>query len=194
MNHREYFNELAPNWDSNLLTEEKIKPLFELLSLNKYETILDGGTGIGNLLPFLLKRLDNGSTVIAIDFASEMTKRAKKRFSSENVTFITADVCYLPFENGYFTTLLYFGLFPHIIGKTDALREAKRVLIPGGKIVIAHPMSRDEMNKFHGSLNGIVRHDILPDDEEMYSLFNSLQYQDVKIIDRASFYYLQAFK
>ena len=97
MNHKEYFNEISSSWNNNSLDSEKLKPLLNKLHFEKNESIMDGGTGTGNLIPFLSKITDGNSKIYAIDFAINMTKKAIERFDKiNNVIFITADIHNLP--------------------------------------------------------------------------------------------------
>jgi len=194
MNHREYFNDIAPCWDNNMLDENKLNPLIERLDFSPNEIILDGGTGTGNLIPFLKKIIDKNSKIFAVDFAPEMTKRAFERFGNEHLFFMTADVENQPFRTGFFTTIIYFSLFPHIKDKQKALVEVNRLLLPGGRFIIAHLMSREQMNDFHKNLNGIVKHDELPDKNEMFRLLRNAHLNNIELIDEDSFYFIQAFK
>ncbi len=61
------------------------------LTNSKSMTVADLGCGTGPLLPYLAKRFER---VIAVDFAPEMIKRAKKRLppGAKNVQFITAPI------------------------------------------------------------------------------------------------------
>jgi len=194
MDHREYFNQLAPEWDDNKLNRDNLKPLFDRLRFNAEEKIIDCGTGTGNLIPFLKNKVDGRTTIIGVDFARKMTKRAEERFKLDNVYFITADVLNMPFGGDCFTTVLHFSIFPHVLDKQKAIFEARRVLRTGGRLIISHLMSRQKLNEFHSGLNAVVMHDRLPDSKEMTALLNNAEFRNIDLIDENSFYFVQAFK
>ena len=59
--------------------------------------------------------------------------------ASPNVTFRTGDALHLPFEDGCLGLLTYFHVLEHIRDVHGLLREADRVLEPGGQLLIEVP-------------------------------------------------------
>ncbi len=111
------------------------------LELKAEDKVLDLGCGTGVLTRMIADRVDPGSGgyAVGIDAASRMIGLARKRRQSENCRFEVAAAEELPFENDSFDAVVSSLFFHHVPLdlKEKALREAWRVLRPGGKLVIA---------------------------------------------------------
>jgi hypothetical protein len=57
-----------------------------------------------------------------------------------------------------------------------------RVVLPGGSVVIAHLLSRQELTQHHASHSAVAR-DVLPDDVRMRSLFSEARLSLTGITD-----------
>ncbi|MCF8005313.1 MAG: hypothetical protein K9L32_14140 [Chromatiaceae bacterium] len=77
--------------------------------------------------------------------------------------------------------------FPHFADASRALTEMARVSRPGGQIVIAHLMGRDELRAHHGRHHAVAR-DLLPAVAEMRSLFAHAGISSLAISDRPGLY------
>ncbi|WP_084667046.1 class I SAM-dependent methyltransferase [Thermanaeromonas toyohensis] len=195
MAHREYFNQKAAEWDS-LLSEETIqclKTIIRELAIKPGSIILDVGTGTGVLLPFLVEATGQDGKVVALDIAEEMLARAKAK-NIHNVDYVLGDITCTPFDENTFDEVICNSCFPHVLDKPRALREMARLLKPGGRLVICHPMSREAVNELHRSIGGVVGNDLLPDDEEMQSLCRQAGLVQVNITNTHEKYILTARK
>ncbi len=101
--------------------------------------MLDAGCGNGNLL---LKALNSkrakGTRFIGMDFSSNMLGRAARR-ADGRAGFLQGSVTHLPFQDQSFDWLASSGVLtclPTCQDATEALREFKRVLKPGGILVV----------------------------------------------------------
>ena len=169
MNHREYFDQIAAEWDE-LLEEETIARLREIvagLEIRPGARVLDVGTGTGVLLPLLLEK---GGRVVALDLSWEMLKRARAK--SYPVAYVQGDAQNLPLPDGAFDWVICNAVFPHFPDKLRALREIRRVLKDGGRLVICHTASREAINEIHRSIGGVVANDTIPPEGEMRRLFS----------------------
>jgi SAM-dependent methyltransferase len=93
---------------------------------------LDAGCGAGTYTRLLCS---DGRHVAAIDYSLPSVRKAKERGSSD-VVWAAADVTRLPFVDGSFNGVLCFGVLQALSSPTDALRELRRVLVPGGALWI----------------------------------------------------------
>jgi len=169
MNHREYFDQIAAEWD-RLLEEETLARLREIvagLEIEPGARVLDVGTGTGVLLPLLLEK---GGRVVALDLSWEMLKRARAK--SYPVAYVQGDAQNLPLPDGAFDWVICNAVFPHFPDKLRALREIRRVLKDGGRLVICHTASREAINEIHRSIGGVVANDTIPPEGEMRRLFS----------------------
>ena len=99
--------------------------------------VLDVATGTGKLA-LTIKRLCRACRVVGVDFAEpmlEVAKRAMERAALE-VEFSFADGTALPYEDGSFDAVtIAYGL-RNFADPDAGLREFRRVLKPGGRLVI----------------------------------------------------------
>lgn len=102
------------------------------------EKVLDVATGTGAVAVAVAQRLPGGR-VMAIDVSERMLDRAYanvRRMALHNVDLHPMDAAALEFRDGYFDAITCsFGLFflPDMLA---ALREWRRVLRPGGRILL----------------------------------------------------------
>ncbi len=170
MNHREYFDRLAPEWDG-LLEEKTLARLREIVSglgIEPGARVLDVGCGTGVLFPMLLERVGGEGWVVALDISGEMLRRARAK--GYPVEYVQGDAHSLPIRGGVFDWVICNAVFPHFPDKLCALQEIRRVLKDGGRLVICHTDSRQAINEFHRSVGGVIAHDTIPDEEEMRRL------------------------
>lgn len=199
MNHddrltRQHFNNLAAEWDNRMsYTSDRIESLLARLSLQNAENILDLGCGTGILFPVLKKLTNNGTRVYAIDYAEEMAVVAASK-NYELITPFCADAQNLPFPDEKFDSVIAFHVFPHFSDATAGLYECRRVLKSGGEVSIIHLRSSDELNDFHATLNGPVKHHTLMNGEEMGRMLQRMNYDVEWVVDEPGEYFVRAVK
>jgi arsenite methyltransferase len=123
--------------------------LLDRLALNGDERLLDVGCGRGAVLLMAAQRLPRGRA-IGVDVwsaadqsgnAEEVTRRnAALEGVTERIELHTADMRQLPFDDGSFDVVVSSLAIHNVPGtgeRAKALREAARVLKPGGKLAIA---------------------------------------------------------
>jgi ubiquinone/menaquinone biosynthesis C-methylase UbiE len=74
-------------------------------------------------------------------------------------------------------------LFPHLENKDEALSQFNRVLKPGGKLVIAHALSSQQIKSHHHNAALVVAHDELPSEAEMRRMLKTAGFENVQITD-----------
>ncbi|MBI5971155.1 MAG: class I SAM-dependent methyltransferase [Deltaproteobacteria bacterium] len=99
------------------------------------EKAFDAGCGTGIYTIELAKR---GAYTAGFDNSLDMLLSAKAKAEKEGLTinFLAADATGLPFKDGSFDIALSVGMLCFIADMDGALLEMKRVLRPGGRIVI----------------------------------------------------------
>ena len=106
-------------------------------ALEPGQRALDLCCGTGDLAFELAERVGSGGEVVGADFSNPMLDLARQKTGSRaQVTFEWADALDLPYENESFDALtIAFGA--RNLGDLDlGLSEMKRVLKPGGRLVI----------------------------------------------------------
>jgi ArsR family transcriptional regulator len=123
--------------------------------------VVDAGCGDGFLTELLGERFDK---VLAFDHSPERLSAARKRLKNKRVELDKGEVDDLPIETSSVDVLFLSMVLHHVPGIAAALNEARRVLRPGGQVVVAdlapHDVEtmRDEM--------GDLRLGLDPDDLE----------------------------
>ena len=107
------------------------KKTLEQLQLNEDSLLLDAGCGSGL---FSNMAIATGAQVIGTDAAPGLLEMARERNPDNN--FLEEDLEALPFATDSFDAVVGFNSFQYAGNFTAALAEAKRVLKPGGKLVI----------------------------------------------------------
>jgi ubiquinone/menaquinone biosynthesis C-methylase UbiE len=197
-NHRYFFNKAAPTWDktfyNNKLTDflSQLVPKFGLKAGQK---VLDVGTGTGILVPFLLDAVGSDGYVTAVDFAEKMVEICKTKYANHpNLTVMVQNAENLQFPTESFDEVTCFGLFPHLENKGSALNQFNRMLKFGGKLVIAHALSSQEIKSHHHNAAPAVANDVLPSVQEMCKMLRKAGFENVEITDKPGCYLCMANK
>jgi len=140
---RRMFSEIAPRYDllNRLLSlgaDLRWRRRAVALALEKGpRRILDLATGTGDLA-LLLKASAPEAEVVGADFAPPMLEIARKKASARglSVAFQEADALALPFPDGSFDAVTIAFGFRNFADYRKALAELRRVLAPGGRLVI----------------------------------------------------------
>jgi ubiquinone/menaquinone biosynthesis C-methylase UbiE len=107
----------------------------------KGKIVLEAGCGDGFFIPNLLKK--KPKKVIGIDISKYLVEIAKREIISENVEFYQMDLTKkLNFRNNFFDVIVSYNVLQEIKDISTPLREMKRVLKKGGKLIISitHPL------------------------------------------------------
>jgi len=104
--------------------------------LSGCKQILDVGSGAGQLLVHLLRNIDKDAHVTATDLSQKMLERTARRFHDPRVTYVSADLAQLPFEDGTFDCATCGWVLEYLPDPEPGLRELARVVKPGGRILL----------------------------------------------------------
>ncbi len=112
----------------------------QLAAAKRGDQVLDLAGGTGDLTILLSRRVGPKGRVVLSDINSSMLEEGRKRLINkgivENVEFKQINAEHIPFEDNTFDIVtIGFGL-RNVTDKLAALKEMKRVLKPGGRVVI----------------------------------------------------------
>ena len=140
-----FFDKLAPDWDNAPSEYDTREKLTSLMGLPSGSIIADIGCGKGVMIEHLLKT--NPQEIFAVDISSEMIRYAKVLFDDRRVHFVNDD-----FYDVSFSTLdavVFFNSYPHFMEKEKLVAKLADIIKKGGILVIAHSLSRAEINGMH---------------------------------------------
>ena len=174
----DFFNRCAPMWDAEMIrNEDAIRTILDNGGIRDGIDVLDVACGTGVLFPDYASR--GVASVTGIDIAPEMARRAQEKFPDAEV--ICGDVEAYPFDR-QFDAVMVYNAFPHfpeperLIGRLAALTK------PGGRLSVAHGMSRAMLAHHHSGAASKVSIDLM-DEHDLAALFASWFDVDVMISD-----------
>lgn len=133
-------------------TEEALRPggldltrkALEIAAFPVGSRLLDIGCGCGKTADFLAAEC--GMEALGIDISEEMIAKAKARNSSLEVQ--VGSVYRLPYESNSLDGVLAECVFSLFEDKPLALEQIRRVLVPGGKLIISDLYIRENARSF----------------------------------------------
>lgn len=139
--------------DVDLWNEHISRYLFAA-RLCRFKKVIDLGCGSGYGSAELARKAEQ---VMGVDVSEEAIREARERYALPNLQFEVASVDRLPFADGSFQLGVCFEVIEHLENYRDLLAEARRVLAPGGQLVISTPnlefyaesRKKDGPNPFH---------------------------------------------
>ena len=133
----------------NFLRERKI---LEKIDSSQNDLILDIGCASGRQV-FLIS--PHCKKVIGIDISSAFIEEGNKYIQKQNIQNVELLVALaenLPFSENYFDKVLCAEVLEHVIDPDKVLKEAKRVLKRGGRLIITVPNLNSD-----GTLHGRIK-------------------------------------
>lgn len=150
-------------WDKNtqsvkdaLLNENKF--LADILNISSGGKILDAGCGIGGSTIWLAKNFN--ISVMGITLSEKQLEKARQLAKNhevqDRVEFHLQNFLHTKFLDNHFDVVWAIESVCHAENKKEFLREAYRILRPGGKIVVA---------------DGVLKRDVEDSEKEIYKDF-----------------------
>ena len=173
---RDFFNNFAPQWDNEPIAEKEIiDTVLDNGDIKENVDILDVACGTGVLFPYYLER--KVKSITAVDISPEMVKIAKSKFPQADVICGDAENFTFPHQ---FDAIMIYNAFPHFPEPEKVIENLSKHLKSGGKISIAHRLSKKELDEVHMKSAGKVSN-ILPECEELAEMLKPYFNVDIMI-------------
>ncbi|MER6032808.1 class I SAM-dependent methyltransferase [Streptomyces sp. NPDC001835] len=140
---QEFFAARAAGWDSKFPDDG---PAFAAavaeMGLRPGDRVLDAGCGTGRALPPLRAAVGPAGVVVGVDLTPAMLQAAVRAGRDRAGRLLLADVAALPLRRGALDAVFAAGLIAHLPEPVANLRELARVVRPGGRLALFHPIGR----------------------------------------------------
>ncbi|MFF4580201.1 class I SAM-dependent methyltransferase [Streptomyces sp. NPDC001389] len=148
---QEFFGARADAWDEKFPEDG---PAFATavaeLGIGPGDRVLDAGCGTGRALTPLRAAVGPSGTVLGADLTEPMLAAARRAGRGADGTLLRADVARLPLRDGALDAVFAAGLIAHLPEPAANLRELARVVRPGGRLALFHPIGRAALAARHG--------------------------------------------
>lgn len=150
-----YFARQAADWDRvrslHISDGEVEAAVVAAFDGRQYRALLDIGTGTGRMLEVLG---DMASGALGLDLNREMLKFARIRLAAHGFAHCQVregDMYALPLDDGSFDAIVIHQVLHYADAPHAAIREAARVLAPGGRLVLVDfaPHTHEELRSEH---------------------------------------------
>ncbi|MFE2035010.1 class I SAM-dependent methyltransferase [Streptomyces scopuliridis] len=140
---QEFFGSRAADWDARFPDDG---PAYAAavadLGLRPGDAVLDAGCGTGRALPPLREAVGARGAVLGVDLTPEMLDAAVRAGRRTAGQLLLADVSRLPVRSAVLDAVFGAGLIAHLPRPEENLRELARVVRPGGRLALFHPIGR----------------------------------------------------
>ncbi|MEU9302406.1 methyltransferase domain-containing protein [Streptomyces sp. NPDC048269] len=148
---QEFFGARAANWDRKFPEDG---PAFATavaeFGLRPGDRVLDAGCGTGRALTPLRAAVGPAGIVLGADVTAGMLAAAQRAGRGAEGELLLADVTRLPVRDGALDAVFAAGLIAHLPDPEANLRELARVVRPGGRLALFHPIGRAALAARHG--------------------------------------------
>ena len=142
--------------------------------------ILDVACGIGATTSYLLKFF-RPEDVTGIDISDKQLDTCRQKLP--NSTFKKMNAVDLQFEDESFDHIICVEAAFHFYTREDFLREAKRVLKPGGELVLCDALISDQ---FKNNRPHFCQQNMVTDLDEYRKEYQRAEFSDIQIVDATS--------
>jgi ubiquinone/menaquinone biosynthesis C-methylase UbiE len=177
--HARQYDRVASQSDFRAQLAEKLR---DLLELSGSESVLDIATGTGRFVSPIAERLTRGA-VFGIDGAEAMLRVGREEI--EKALFaryfqIIGVAQTLPFAPETFDRAFVAFAFHHFGGPAEGIvREAHRVLKPGGRFVILDPVFQEARDPVDHAVHNIVHRAFRRVHGEQFRFYSTAEIQKI---------------
>lgn len=144
---KDHFEKMSSDYSNALdkYTEPMHNTLLKELDGKNFKTLLDVGCGNGIFLSMILNKFD--VEVSGIDISPGMIEKSKELLD-DRADLKVGDSEHLPWNNRSFDIVTCNASFHHYPSPELVLKEVKRILRPGGILMIADPFTPNNLLRF----------------------------------------------
>ena len=174
----EFFDRCAHNWDADMIKNDAIiGTILDNAEVGEGMDVLDVACGTGVMFDYYLKR--NVRSVVGIDISPEMAKIASGKYADNPVVQVVCgdveEACF----GCKFDRIVVYNAFPHFPKPKRLIKRLAALLKEGGRLTIAHGMSREAIDGHHKGSASKVSNGLMTADS-LKKLFDP--YFDVEIM------------
>lgn len=161
-----YFDERASSWiEMEKHTKSPVQPAVAVMAgVGSGSRVLDLGCGLGVMMP--VYRSMGVARVVGVDVSENMVELARERWADEPwAAFIAADATELDLDERFDCVVVY-NAYPHFMDRPALVSACYRLLVDGGRFVVAHGTGRDGINAHHEAVAAGVSIGLGPAREE----------------------------
>lgn len=148
---QEFFGARADAWDEKFPEDgPSFATAVAECGVGPGDRVLDAGCGTGRALTPLRAAVGPSGTVLGVDLTEPMLAAARRAGRGAYGTLLRADVARLPLRDGALDAVFAAGLVAHLPEPAANLRELARVVRPGGRLALFHPIGRAALAARHG--------------------------------------------
>lgn len=175
----DFFDRCAPQWDADMVrNDEVIDIILNNGGVKPGVDVLDVACGTGVLFPDYIAR--GARQVIGIDISPEMARMAAGKYP-EKVAVICGDVEEACFDRKFDVVMVY-NAFPHFPDPEHLISILCGLLKPGGRLSVAHGMSRAAIDHHHSGDASNVSNGLMSE-RELAAIFARWLDVDVVVSD-----------
>jgi ubiquinone/menaquinone biosynthesis C-methylase UbiE len=124
--------------EADMAFRKRVRTIFEWLDPQDGDVILDCACGRGFYLNMF--RYAGRARLVGLELDWPIIRKAAHHVGHlEGVTLTQASIYHMPFPNDYFDSVILSEILEHLEDDVAGLREARRVLKPGGVVAITVP-------------------------------------------------------
>lgn len=186
----EVFSELYRLFDPPLPegVPERLERIVAAAEIAKKDAVLDVGSGTGILIPLI--QTYEPALIYACDLSGKMLKQLHQHYPG--VETILSDVRDLSLPDAGIDVVIINACYPNIVDKAAAFTNIARMMKPGGRMVISHPMGKSFIDALREKAPFPL--DQFPQESEARELFKPYGFDIHTFVDRPRLYLLAATK
>ena len=151
---KQFFDDYAPTWDAEMIkSEEVVEKILDNACVSENVDVLDVACGTGVLFDNYINR--KVSSIVGIDISDAMIEIAKEKYLNDvsknegsDIELLCADAEIFSSEKKFDVVMVY-NAFPHFPNQRELIKNLASLLKEGGRLSIAHGMSREKIIEHH---------------------------------------------